>query len=77
MYCTRFGWLKGVVDGSIFADFLPLFQWVWAGPAIALFAQTAIFYWRHRHIDDEIYMLEQETPQSQVAIDEKEEEARA
>ncbi|KAL1901047.1 peptide transporter ptr2 [Sporothrix stenoceras] len=37
----------------------PHLIWVWAGPAIALFAQTAIFYFRHRHIDDEIYLLEQ------------------
>ncbi|CAK7236400.1 peptide transporter ptr2 [Sporothrix bragantina] len=37
----------------------PHLVWVWAGPAIALFAQTAVFYFRHRKLDDEIYMLEQ------------------
>lgn len=26
------------------------------GPAIALFAQTVIFWFRHRHLDDTSYM---------------------
>ncbi|CAK7227198.1 peptide transporter ptr2 [Sporothrix curviconia] len=37
----------------------PHLVWVWAGPAMALFAQTAVFYYRHHQLDDEIYMLEQ------------------
>lgn len=39
------------------------------GPAIALFVQTIIFWIRHRHLDDDVYMtydtesdLEGETP---------------
>lgn len=31
-------------------------QWIWFGPAIVLFAQTAIFWIRHRDIDEDEYM---------------------
>lgn len=31
-------------------------QWIWFGPAIVLFAQTAIFWIRHRNIDEDAYM---------------------
>ncbi|KAM0252601.1 hypothetical protein ACHAQJ_007638 [Trichoderma viride] len=40
----------------------PHLIWVWAGPAIALFVQTIVFWVRHRKLDDDVYMLEQETP---------------
>ncbi|CAK7205824.1 peptide transporter ptr2 [Sporothrix eucalyptigena] len=59
----------------------PHLVWVWAGPAIGLFAQTAVFYFRHRHIDDEIYMLEQNiagaplgVPQAAVDVTQAEKE---
>lgn len=34
----------------------PTLIWAWAGPAIALFIQTAIFWWRHRDLNDDEYM---------------------
>ncbi|KAH0524504.1 hypothetical protein TsFJ059_007006 [Trichoderma semiorbis] len=47
----------------------PHLIWVWAGPAIALFVQTIVFWLRHHKLDDDIYMLEQETPtQSQAQL---------
>ncbi|KAH6604252.1 hypothetical protein Trco_007698 [Trichoderma cornu-damae] len=47
----------------------PHLIWAWAGPAIALFAQTIIFWVRHRKLDDDVYMLEQDTPtQSQANL---------
>ncbi|KAL7795761.1 POT family domain-containing protein [Trichoderma ceciliae] len=47
----------------------PHLVWVWAGPAIALFVQTIIFWVRHHKLDDDVYMLEQETPvQSQAQL---------
>ncbi|TFB00742.1 Peptide transporter PTR2, partial [Trichoderma ghanense] len=47
----------------------PHLIWVWAGPAIALFAQTIVFWIRHHKLDDDVYMLEQETPsQSQAQL---------
>lgn len=58
-------------------------QWIWFGPAIVLFAQTAIFWIRHRDIDEDAYMtydtesdLEIEAVQSRAAketavVDEK------
>jgi hypothetical protein len=48
-------------------------QWVWAGPAIALFAQTAIFVWRHRGINDDAYMTyEDDSDAEQIAAAEAE-----
>lgn len=47
---------------------------MWAGPAIALFAQTIVFYIRYRHIDDEIYLLEQDISQVQLAEPDMEKE---
>ncbi|KAH8681702.1 POT family-domain-containing protein [Xylariales sp. PMI_506] len=35
----------------------PHLVWVWIGPAIALFAQTAIFWVRHRHVDEDAFMV--------------------
>ncbi|KAK5991705.1 MFS-type transporter ucsM [Cladobotryum mycophilum] len=58
----------------------PHLIWAWAGPAIALFVQTAIFWVRHHKLDDEIYMLEQDTPtqsQAHLASSESEKERDA
>ncbi|KAI1146761.1 POT family protein [Nemania diffusa] len=34
----------------------PTLIWAWAAPAIALTVQTAIFWWRHRHVNNEVFM---------------------
>ncbi|KAI0533841.1 POT family protein [Xylaria digitata] len=38
----------------------PTLIWAWAAPAIALFVQTVIFVWRHRHINEEVFMTYKE-----------------
>lgn len=38
-------------------------QWAWAAPAIALFVQTAIFWIRHRGINDDEFMVYDEDPE--------------
>ncbi|KAI0206825.1 POT family protein [Astrocystis sublimbata] len=38
----------------------PTLVWAWAAPAIALFVQTIIFWWRHRHVNDEVFMTSKE-----------------
>ncbi|KAL1591540.1 peptide transporter ptr2 [Paraconiothyrium brasiliense] len=35
----------------------PHLIWVWAGPAIALFVQTAIFWWRHHHLNNDEFLV--------------------
>lgn len=35
---------------------MSLKQWVWAGPAIALVVQTAIFWWRHHDLNEDEFM---------------------
>ncbi|KAJ4338041.1 peptide transporter ptr2 [Didymella glomerata] len=41
----------------------PHLIWVWAGPAIALVVQTAIFVWRHHNVNDDDFMVyEEESP---------------
>ncbi|KAI3393371.1 hypothetical protein diail_4409 [Diaporthe ilicicola] len=56
----------------------PTLVWAWAAPAIALAVQTAIFWWRHRNVNDDVFMTYEEdyqpkTPESkQVVEDDKE-----
>lgn len=38
----------------------PTLVWAWAAPAIALFVQTAIFWWRHRGVNDDVFMTKEE-----------------
>ncbi|PSN60697.1 PTR2-domain-containing protein [Corynespora cassiicola Philippines] len=48
----------------------PYLTWVWGGPAIALAVQTIIFWWRHRGINDEEFMIyEEEAEAEQVSVE--------
>ncbi|RFU73016.1 hypothetical protein TARUN_9238, partial [Trichoderma arundinaceum] len=47
----------------------PHLVWVWAGPAIALFAQTIIFWFRHHKLDDDIYILEEIIPMQEESVE--------
>ncbi|KAI0423668.1 PTR2-domain-containing protein [Xylaria sp. FL1042] len=38
----------------------PNIIWGWAAPAIALAVQTVIFWYRHRHVNDEVFMTHEE-----------------
>ncbi|TRX95987.1 hypothetical protein FHL15_003129 [Xylaria flabelliformis] len=38
----------------------PTLVWAWAAPAIALFVQTVIFVWRHRHVNEDVFMTYKE-----------------
>jgi dipeptide/tripeptide permease len=38
----------------------PYLIWIWIGPAIALFIQTIIFWFRYRHLNDEAFMTYEE-----------------
>lgn len=38
----------------------PTLVWAWAAPAIALFVQTVIFWWRHRHVNEDVFMTHKE-----------------
>ncbi|GAW26133.1 putative POT family protein [Rosellinia necatrix] len=51
----------------------PTLVWAWAAPAIALFVQTVIFWWRHRHVNEDVFMTYEEDFES-VAEKEKEKE---
>ena len=48
----------GEVLTSVTVD--PHLIWVWAGLAIALAAQTIIFYWRYREMDNDEFMTYQD-----------------
>ncbi|KAL1647372.1 peptide transporter ptr2 [Diplodia intermedia] len=45
----------------------PHLIWVWAGPAIALFVQTVIFWFRYRHMDDDEFMTYEDEKTSAAA----------
>ncbi|KAI1305124.1 POT family protein [Xylaria venustula] len=53
----------------------PTLIWAWAAPAIALFVQTIIFWWRHRHINEEAFMTREEDFEPAAASQEKAEKA--
>ncbi|XDG03716.1 hypothetical protein ABKA04_003331 [Annulohypoxylon sp. FPYF3050] len=38
----------------------PTLVWAWAAPAIALFAQTVIFHWKYRNLNDDAFMTHEE-----------------
>jgi dipeptide/tripeptide permease len=37
----------------------PYLIWIWAAPGIALAVQTVVFWWRFRHLNDEVYMTDE------------------
>ncbi|KAJ4420526.1 peptide transporter ptr2 [Gnomoniopsis sp. IMI 355080] len=45
----------------------PYLVWVWMGPAIALFVQTAIFWWRHHDMDDTAYMTYEDEEEDELS----------
>ncbi|KAI1843498.1 hypothetical protein JX266_010324 [Neoarthrinium moseri] len=49
----------------------PTLVWAWAAPAIALFVQTIIFWWRHRNINDDVFMTHAEDFEQDVAHEKK------
>ncbi|KAK6212577.1 peptide transporter ptr2 [Pestalotiopsis sp. IQ-011] len=56
----------------------PTLVWAWAAPGIALFVQTIIFYWRHRSMNEDVFMtqeedFEQKVHEEKTIIDSKEE----
>lgn len=50
----------------------PTLVWAWAAPAIALFVQTIIFWWRHRNMNDDVFMTSN-ADFVQPTLDQKEE----
>ncbi|KAI0390898.1 POT family protein [Xylariaceae sp. FL0594] len=38
----------------------PTLIWAWAAPGIALAAQTVVFWFRHRHVNDDVFMTYKE-----------------
>ncbi|WYZ40934.1 hypothetical protein EsH8_IV_001275 [Colletotrichum jinshuiense] len=42
----------------------PTLIWAWAAPGIALFVQTIVFWYRHRHLNDDVFMTYKEDFQS-------------
>ncbi|KAF7539524.1 hypothetical protein G7054_g2043 [Neopestalotiopsis clavispora] len=38
----------------------PTLVWAWAAPGIALAVQTVIFWWRHRKMNDDVFMTQSE-----------------
>ncbi|KAI1435836.1 POT family protein [Xylaria sp. CBS 124048] len=54
----------------------PTLVWAWAAPAIALAAQTVVFVWRHRHMNDDAFMTYEEDFDGTVGEKEKEKEKK-
>ncbi|KAI1076247.1 POT family protein [Whalleya microplaca] len=53
----------------------PTLVWAWAAPAIALFVQTIIFWWKYRDVNDDAFMTYEEdfnqpTPENKAGVKE-------
>lgn len=76
MFMTALSSALGEILTPSIAD--PTLVWAWAAPGIALFVQTIIFWWRHRHVNDDVFMIHEEDfrkvipNQQDEAVDEKE-----
>ncbi|OLN83306.1 Peptide transporter PTR2-like protein 1 [Colletotrichum chlorophyti] len=49
----------------------PTLIWAWAAPGIALFFQTIIFWYRHRHVNDDVFMTYKEDFESDISDEKK------
>ena len=58
LFSIALGSALGEVLTSVTVD--PHLIWVWAGLAIALAAQTVIFYWTYRNLDNDDFMTYQD-----------------
>ena len=54
LFTTALSYALGEVLTPAIKD--PYLIWVWAGPAIALFVQTVIFWFRYKHLNDDEFM---------------------
>ncbi|XXG99683.1 hypothetical protein Hte_006024 [Hypoxylon texense] len=54
----------------------PTLVWAWAAPAIALFVQTVIFWWKYRNVNDDAFMTYEEDFEQLTHENEKEKEAK-
>ncbi|KAK7534140.1 POT family-domain-containing protein [Phyllosticta citribraziliensis] len=58
LFTTALSSALGEILSPVIKD--PYLIWVWAGPAIALFVQTGIFWFRYKHLDGEAFMTTDE-----------------
>ncbi|KAK7524511.1 putative MFS peptide transporter [Phyllosticta citriasiana] len=54
LFTTALSSALGEILSPVIKD--PYLVWIWAGPAIALFVQTGIFWFRYKHLDGEAFM---------------------
>ena len=55
LFMEALGAALGEILTPVIVD--PHLIWVWAGPAIALAAQTLIFWWKYRYINNDEFMM--------------------
>lgn len=70
LFMTALSSALGEILTPVITD--PYLIWIWAGPAIALFVQTVIFWFRYKHIDNDEFMTyeddENNTPGSETGL---------
>jgi proton-dependent oligopeptide transporter, POT family len=76
LFMTALSSALGEILTPAIAD--PTLVWAWAAPGIALFVQTIIFWWRHRGMNDEVFMIHEEDFKKTIPTQQKkvEEEKR-
>ena len=54
LFTTALSYALGLVLTPVIKD--PYLIWIWAGPSIALFVQTVIFWFRYRNMNEDEFM---------------------
>lgn len=72
LFANAIGAALGLILTPIIRD--PYLIWIWGGPAIFCFAQTVIFWFRYKHLNDDEFMLP-DTPEDK-SIDENDYDSR-
>ena len=47
----------------------PHLVWIWGSPAVALFIETCVFYWRYRWMNNDEFMTVDEQSDHKLQID--------
>ncbi|KAK8431968.1 putative MFS peptide transporter [Phyllosticta citricarpa] len=69
LFTTALSSALGEILSPVIKD--PYLVWIWAGPAIALFVQTGIFWFRYKHLDGEAFMTTDDDDDEDTLNDEE------
>ena len=61
LFTNALSYALGEILTPVITD--PYLIWIWAGPTIALFIQTIIFWFKYKHLNDDEFMTYEDKPE--------------